>query len=124
LPLIEGDLLEIFFNIADAVISSIKISSKAACCIVNAAPGYPEKPVKNIILGLPKSNEDCYILHAGTSKNEENIVSSGGRVLNVVALADSMTDAISNAYALNEKIEFPQRQFRTDIGKYFPKNNT
>ena len=122
LPLIDDDVLEIFFQIADSALSSIKFSSKAACCIVNAAPGYPEKPVKNILIQLPKGNETSYILHAGTVKSEEKILSAGGRVLNVVAVADSISEAISSAYALNDKIEFPQRQFRTDIGKYYPKD--
>lgn len=119
LPLIDNDLAELFLNLSNGNLNKIKFNNKTAFCIVNAAEGYPDKPVKNIAIQLPENTEDSYILHAGTARNSDNkLISSGGRVLNIVAVQENFTQARFKAYELNSKIEFTGRQYRNDIGKY------
>lgn len=118
LPLIENDLSELFLELSKGNLQEIKTNRKTAFCIVNAAEGYPDKPVKNTLINLPKNTENTYTLHAGTSLNsEKQLVSSGGRVLNIIAIRDDFTQARDAAYELNGKILFKGRQFRSDIGK-------
>lgn len=119
LPLIENDLAELFLELSKGHLPEIKLNNKTVFCIVNAAEGYPDTPVKNILIKLPKNTDNTYTLHAGTSFNPENqLVSSGGRVLNIVAIRDDFTKARYAAYEFNDHIVFSGRQFRTDIGKY------
>ncbi|MBC7419100.1 MAG: phosphoribosylamine--glycine ligase [Bdellovibrio sp.] len=119
LPLIKGDLGKIFFQLASGFVEPLHFYDKAVCCIVNAAPGYPEQAVKGVSVTVPANEKDAYILHAGTIKNHEGkLVSNGGRVLNVVAIDETPEKAKAKAYALNEKIKFEGRQFRTDLGSY------
>ena len=61
--------------------------------------------------------EDGSVFHAGTSRVNEKIITSGGRVLNVVGIGDNLKDAILKAYELAEKISFEGKFFRKDIGK-------
>lgn len=120
LPLIENDVLELFYKISQGELPALNLNSRSAVCIVNAAPGYPLQTEKNIPLYLPeKSAEEAYILHAGTTRNaNQQLLSSGGRVLNVIGIGQSFEEARTKAYALNEKIGFKGRQFRADIGNY------
>lgn len=119
LPLIENNMTELFYNLSHGRLDPIKLNNQKAICIVNAAEGYPDKPVKGTPIQIPTVNSKAYILHAGTSFNNENkLISTGGRVLNVVALGDDFTEVRNRAYELNDKIVFSKRQFRTDIGRY------
>lgn len=119
LPLIDNDLAELFLEISQGRLPELKLNNKTAFCIVNAAEGYPERPIKNISITLPENTENAYILHAGTALNSENqLVSAGGRVLNVIAVEDDFTKAQDSAYKINDKILYRGRQFRSDIGKY------
>lgn len=122
LPLIQNDVAELFFKLSQGQLEEIQINNKTAICIVNAAEGYPENAVKNTLIQLPPENsENTYILHAGTSRDEKNnLVSNGGRVLNVVGLGDTADEALNSAYALNSQIDFKGRQFRTDLGANRP----
>jgi phosphoribosylamine--glycine ligase len=96
-----------------------------AFCIVNAAPGYPDQVQKNVPLELPANENEAYILQAGTRELNGQLVSSGGRVLNIVALDSDFEKARMKAYELNDKIKFDGRQFRTDLGDYqFQRNDT
>lgn len=119
LPLIKNDLTEIFYQLSQGKLDKLQFNSKTAICIVNAAKGYPESPQKNIPIELPADSEYAYTLHAGTALNaDKKLVSSGGRVLNIVAIDENPAHAYKLAYEQNEKIVFSGRQFRTDIGKY------
>lgn len=118
LPLIENDLARLFSRLANGELDPVKTKDLTAFCIVNAAPGYPDNPEKNIAIDLPPNEQDSYILHAGTREKEGRLVSNGGRVLNVVAIDSNFEKARQKAYALNEKIKFEGRQFRTDLGNY------
>jgi phosphoribosylamine--glycine ligase len=90
---------------------------RAALGVVLAAGGYPEEPRKgDAISGLPKANDDCRVFHAGTKLEGKKLVTSGGRVLCVTALGDSLKMARALAYEAAESIRFEGMQFRKDIG--------
>ena len=84
--------------------------------MVVAAAGYPEEPRKgDAISGLPKPSEDCRVFHAGTRLEGKTLVTSGGRVLCVTALGDSVKMARARAYEALERIRFDGMQYRKDI---------
>ncbi len=91
---------------------------RPALGVVLAAGGYPECYAKGkVISGLPTEEQtDSKVFHAGTSKVDGNIVTSGGRVLCACALGDSIADAQEKAYALSNKIQWDDIFYRTDIG--------
>ena len=89
-----------------------------AVCIVMASAGYPESFLKDEeITGFDQISKNTIVFHAGTKKQDGKILSNGGRVLGVTALGDTLESAISNAYKAAEKISWPHRYYRTDIGK-------
>ena len=93
-------------------------TNKTAVCIVLASEGYPESYPKNEeIVGLDSIPENSYVFHAGTKNQDGKILTNGGRVLGVTALGDTLESAIANAYAAAEKISWPHKYCRADIGK-------
>ncbi len=96
----------------------IQWKKQSAVCIVLASKGYPDSYTKNEeISGLDFSDNYSYVFHAGTKKESGKILSNGGRVLGVTALGDTLQDAIKNAYARADKISWPSKYCRSDIGK-------
>jgi len=92
--------------------------NQSAVCIVLASEGYPESYPKNEeITGLDSIPENSHVFHAGTKNQDGKILTNGGRVLGVTALGDTLESAISNAYAAAEKISWPHKYCRKDIGK-------
>jgi phosphoribosylamine--glycine ligase len=90
---------------------------RTALGVVLAAAGYPESPrTGDIILGLPKNEEDVHVFHAATMLKGDNVVTSGGRVLAVTALGDSVRMAQRRAYQVAQQISFDGCQMRRDIG--------
>jgi phosphoribosylamine---glycine ligase len=90
---------------------------RAALGVVLAASGYPEAPRKgDEITGLPKNDPDMRVFHAGTDEVDGKLVTSGGRVLCVTALGDTVKQAQQRAYAALEHIRFAGMQYRKDIG--------
>lgn len=120
LPLIKNDFADVCYQLAQGKLEKLTYFTKKVICLVNAAPGYPDNPVKNIPIELPEGFQpDVYILHAGTKSDISNgLVSNGGRVLNVVAIDDTFEKAKHKVLELNAKIKFEGRQYRTDIGNY------
>jgi phosphoribosylamine--glycine ligase len=114
-------LYDYFIASVDGTLSSmspISWKNQSAVCIVLASEGYPDTYPKNEeILGLNATSDDSYIFHAGTKIKDGKILSNGGRVLGVTALSDTLESAIENAYSSVEKISWPHKYFRTDIGK-------
>ena len=93
-------------------------TNKTAVCIVLASEGYPDSYPKNEeIIGLDLISENVQVFHAGTKNQDGKILTNGGRVLGVTALGDTLESAIANAYAAAEKISWPHKYCRTDIGK-------
>lgn len=117
----DFDLYDYFAASVDGTLSSLPAPSwkrQYAVCIVLASEGYPESyPKDEEISGLDLVSDGACVFHAGTKKENGKVLSSGGRVLGVTALGDSLSSAISNAYAMAEKISWPHKFCRTDIGK-------
>jgi phosphoribosylamine--glycine ligase len=90
---------------------------RTALGVVMAARGYPDAPVfGDVISGLPTDSEDATIFHAGTTLQDGTLVTSGGRVLCVTALGDSVRMAQKRAYEVVEQIHYEGAQYRRDIG--------
>jgi len=84
---------------------------------VLAAAGYPMNPRKgDAITGLPADSLDAMVFHAGTTEKDGQTVTSGGRVLCVTALGDSVRQAQQKAYAAVAGVQFDGMQYRKDIG--------
>jgi len=117
----NSDLYDYLNASVDGTLSSMSAISwkdKTAVCIVLASKGYPESYPKNEkITGLEQNNEGTFVFHAGTKKENNSVLTNGGRVLGVTALGDTLESAISNAYSATEKISWPNKYCRKDIGK-------
>jgi phosphoribosylamine--glycine ligase len=82
-----------------------------------AAAGYPEAPrTGDPVISLPADADDCVVFHAGTQLVDGQLVTSGGRVLAVTALGDSVRAAQRRAYDGVAQVRFAGQQYRTDIG--------
>lgn len=120
LPLLKTDLLEIVEAIIDERLDQIDIewSDQASCCVVAASGGYPAAYEKGYpITGLTDAAKHGLIFHAGTARQNGTLVTSGGRVLALTAVADRLDDAINEAYKGMEAIKFEKIQMRKDIGR-------
>ena len=99
-------------------LSQISWKNQNAVCVVLASKGYPEAyPKDEEITGLDFSSDSVQLFHAGTKKENDKILTNGGRVLGVTALGNSLEEAISEAYSAIEKISWPSKYCRKDIGK-------
>jgi phosphoribosylamine--glycine ligase len=119
LPLLKTDIFQVLYAAAAGDLSKVKIENKhgAACCVVLASGGYPGSYAKGkVISGLENEISSGYIFHAGT-KRESNgqIVTNGGRVLNVVGVGNDIRVAKDNAYEIADGINFEGKMYRTDI---------
>lgn len=119
LPRLKSDLLDIFLAAVNGTLDQIDIewSEEAAVCVVLASGGYPASYPKGLpIQGLDKVPSEALVFHAGTAKNDTGKwVTNGGRVLGVVGLGSSISEARDKAYAAAEQIEFDGKHSRTDI---------
>ena len=117
----DFDLYDYLDACVDGKLSSmppISWKNQSAVCVVLASEGYPESYAKNEeITGFDSVPSEAYVFHAGTKKDDGKILSNGGRVLGVTALGDSLESAIANAYAAADKISWPHKFFRKDIGR-------
>lgn len=118
---LESDLVDICQAIIDGTLDQdeIKWKNGSAACVVLASKGYPAKAeTGDAINGLESDFGDTVIFHAGTKKNEnDEFITSGGRVLGVTATAENLSDALKKAYQAVDKISWDGMQFRKDIGK-------
>lgn len=97
--------------------AEVEWDRRVALGVVLAAAGYPDSPRKgDVISGLPKPEDDVHVFHAGTVRHNAQVVTSGGRVLCVTALGDSVRMAQNRAYHLADQIHFDGCQMRRDIG--------
>lgn len=121
LPLLESDLFEIMQAVSQERLSEVevKFSSKNACCVVLASNGYPKAYDKGfeIKIGELADNADFYIAGAKLDENSGKLLTNGGRVLNVVAKADTLEQAIADAYKAVENVTFDNAFCRKDIGQ-------
>ena len=90
---------------------------RTALGVVMASANYPDAPqLGDEITGLPKDLEDAYVFHAGTTLKDGKVVTSGGRVLCVTTLGETVKFAQQRAYQIAKEIKFDGAQYRTDIG--------
>lgn len=117
LPLMETDLLDLILHAMEGALDMVEVKwqDKSATCVVMAAGGYPVSYNKgDLIEGLDKVDNQVFIAGA---KNDNGVRTNGGRVLNVVALGDTLEDSRKNAYADVDKISFEGAYCRRDIGE-------
>ena len=119
LPLMESNLLDVMLAVEEGRLAEteVKFNNRFSCCVVLASGGYPGKyeKGKRISIGIP--SRDTEIVHAGTKLENGGFVTAGGRVLNVIAQADTLEDAVKNAYEETKKVSFEGMYMRNDIGK-------
>ena len=116
---LKTDLLTLLEHAIDGTLDQISADwdRRTALGVVMAAANYPEQPrTGDEITGLPKEPEDAYVFHAGTTLEDGKVLTSGGRVLCVTALAETVKYAQMRAYQLAEEIHFDGAQMRKDIG--------
>ena len=120
LPRLKTDVLHLLWAAARGQLNQIKLDVKPdyALCVVIAAKGYPDKFSKGDVIVFPKQLQPgTAIYHAGTARNAQGqVVTNGGRVLGVTALASTLREAADRAYSLCEQIECSSKYYRRDIG--------
>ena len=129
IPLIKSSFLEIILSSINGNLDSLEIDLDDcyAVTVVLASNGYPDLYKKGMkISGLEKIKDEI-VFHAGTKIENNNLIASGGRVLNVIGMNKNLKSAIDTAYSLIEKINFDNKYFRKDIGskafKYLKKED-
>ena len=117
LPLLESDLLTVMMATTNGTLAEteVKFSDGAAACVIAASKGYPEKYESGFEITLPK-DIDGEIYVAGAKLDGEKLLSAGGRVLGVTAVADTLENAIEKAYASVKEVKFDNIYYRNDIG--------
>ena len=119
LPLMETNLLDAMLACENGTLDKtpVRFSGRAAANVVLVSGGYPGKYEKGLPIELAPDEEDVFTVHAGTKRTDSGYVTAGGRVLNVIAVADTLEEAIKKAYAQAEKTRFPSMFMRRDIGR-------
>ena len=121
LPRLKTDIVDIFEAIDNDTLSDLDVewSDDACACVIMASGGYPKSYPKGIeITGLSNGQLDgVTVYHAGTKLQDNKLVTSGGRVLGVTALGDTLENALKKSYDAVEKIHFEGAHYRRDIGK-------
>ena len=116
---LKTDLVSVMEHAVNGTLNQVELEwdRRTALGVVMAAAGYPDAPRKgDAITGIPEETPDCMTFHAGTAKVNDQVVTSGGRVLCVVGLGDSVRMAQKHAYDAVDRIRFNGAQFRRDIG--------
>ena len=118
LPMLKTDLMDIFQAVTDERLADVDIEweTGACVCVVLASGGYPESYEKGKEITIGDLDTGVVLCHAGTTKKDGKLLTSGGRVLGVCAKGESLEDARKKAYANVEKVKFDKMHYRTDIG--------
>jgi phosphoribosylamine--glycine ligase len=119
LPLLDADLVDIMLACVEQRLTPdlVRWHEHAALTVVLAAAQYPATPRTGDLITLPASlPPDTLVFHAGTATRDDQLVTAGGRVLNVVGIGATLTAAHERAYALANQVQFAGAQFRRDIG--------
>ena len=114
-----GQMLDLLLACAQGDISQTRVNwaDDHALSVVMAAAGYPGNHVKGEVITLPEiTDPKLQIFHAGTAGNDGNLVSSGGRVLNITARGENLQEAHKRAYECIAKVNWPGGFYRKDIG--------
>lgn len=117
LPLLKSDLLTVMQATTNGTLAQtpVELADGAACCVIAASQGYPAAYEKGFPITMTaESAAHAYV--AGARLQEGQLVTSGGRVLGVTAVADTLPEAVKEAYRLMDGVQFENRFFRRDIG--------
>ncbi|MEO8417198.1 MAG: phosphoribosylamine--glycine ligase [Methylophilaceae bacterium] len=116
---LKSDLVTLAEHGANGTLNEVEADwdRRTALGVVIAAANYPDTPRSgDVITGLPKNLQDAHVFHAGTVLKDGQVVTSGGRVLCVTALGETVKSAQARAYQIAEEIQFDGCQMRKDIG--------
>ena len=116
---LKSDLFDVLMAATGGSLDAVELQwdRRTALGVVLASAGYPLSPRKgDVITGLPGDSDDAVVFHAGTTLRGKDLVTAGGRVLCVTALADSVRSAQQRAYEVVQGIRFDGMQYRRDIG--------
>ena len=118
LPLLESDLLTVMRACTDGRLADteVKFADKHACCVILASKGYPESYQKGFELTFTPEAAPCTFV-AGAKLADGKLVTSGGRVTGTTAIADSLEEAVREAYRLSDGVHFDNSYRRSDIGQ-------
>lgn len=117
LPLLKSDLLTVMQAVTNGTLDSVDVefSDKNACCVIMASDGYPVKYEKGFEINIPDDiSDNVYV--AGAQIKDGKLLTSGGRVLGVTAVEDSLENAVKSAYSMAGRISFANSYYRHDIG--------
>jgi phosphoribosylamine--glycine ligase len=119
LPLLESDLLPILLATTEGKLKEVDIqwSKNASCCVVAVGNDYPEKSSKDKPITINSIPENVYLFHSGTKLNNDTLLTNGGRILSVTAIAPTLAEAIDKAYQSIDAITFSNMAYRKDIGR-------
>lgn len=116
---LETDLVDLFEGIAEGNLDKrvVTFDKRAAICIMLVSGGYPQKYVKGYpISGLDETG-DSIVFHSGTKRENNQIVTAGGRVLAITSYGKNKEDALKKSFEIAQKIQFQDKYFRKDIGQ-------
>ena len=118
LPLLESDLLTVMQATTNGTLAEteVRFASKHACCVITASAGYPESYAKGYPITMTEEAE-AHTYVAGAALKDGALVTSGGRVTGTTAVADSLADAIREAYRISNGVKFENAYRRSDIGQ-------
>ena len=118
LPLLESDLLTVMQAVTNGTLADcdVTFANKSACCVVTASAGYPESYQKGFEITMTEEAKKATFV-AGAKLENGKLVTSGGRVTGTTAVADTLADAIKEAYRLADGVKFENAYRRSDIGQ-------
>ncbi|MGX8693107.1 MAG: phosphoribosylamine--glycine ligase [Clostridia bacterium] len=118
LPLLESDLFTVMRAVTEGRLDEVevKFSKRSACCVILASRGYPEHYEKGFPLEIPEDAAD-QVFVAGAALKDGQLVTAGGRVVGCTAVADTLAEAVEDAYALAGRVRFENAFCRRDIGQ-------
>ena len=118
LPLLESDLYTVMRATTDGTLkdTEVRFRDGHACCVILASAGYPEHYEKGFEISIPEAVAD-HVYVAGARREDGKLLTSGGRVLGVTAVAASLPAAIGEAYRMADQIHFENAFCRRDIGQ-------
>ena len=117
LPLLESDLLTVMQAVTEERLGEVEVKFRPGCaaCVIMASGGYPEHYAKGYEISIP-DDLDAQVYVAGAERREGRLVTSGGRVLGVTAVRDTLREALDASYAAVRRISFRDAYYRRDIG--------
>jgi len=120
LPLLKTDLLTVMQAVENETLADLEVEwhDGAAACVILASGGYPGSYEKGKVMTFPESTpENVTIIHAGSKISGDGLVTNGGRVLGITATASTLKQALADAYAAADTVDFEGKYMRHDIGQ-------